>query len=36
MKLERMKMPGWLVFVMIFGAYIAIMRWALPALGIQT
>jgi hypothetical protein len=36
MRLGRMKMPGWLVFLLIFVAYIAIMRWALPALGIQT
>jgi hypothetical protein len=29
-------MPGWLVFLLVFAAYIAVMRWVLPACGIQT
>jgi hypothetical protein len=29
-------MPGWLVFILIFAAYLALMRWVLPALGIST
>jgi hypothetical protein len=30
------KMPGWLVFLLFFAAYIVLMRWALPAIGVQT
>jgi hypothetical protein len=30
------KMPGWLVLFLIFAAYLAVMRWMLPAMGIQT
>jgi hypothetical protein len=30
------KMPGWLVFLLIFAAYLVLMRWVLPAIGIQT
>ena len=29
-------MPGWLVFLLIFAAYLVLMRWVLPAVGIQT
>jgi hypothetical protein len=29
-------MPGWLMFLLAFAAYLALMRWGLPALGIQT
>jgi len=32
----RAKMPEWLWFVIIFAAYIILMRWILPAIGIQT
>jgi hypothetical protein len=31
-----MKMPEWLIFVLIFAAYLVLMRWVLPAVGIQT
>ena len=29
-------MPGWLVFLLIFGGYLALMKWVLPAIGVQT
>lgn len=29
-------MPGWLVFLLVFAAYLALMRWVLPAVGVQT
>ncbi len=29
-------MPGWLVFLLIFAGYLVLMRWVLPAAGIQT
>jgi hypothetical protein len=29
-------MPGWLVFVLIFAGYLALMKWVLPAVGIRT
>jgi hypothetical protein len=29
-------MPAWLVFLLIFAAYLAVMRWVLPAFGVQT
>ncbi len=29
-------MPDWLWFVVIFAAYIVLMRWVLPAAGVQT
>ena len=29
-------MPGWLVFLLVFAAYLVLMRWVLPAAGIQT
>jgi hypothetical protein len=29
-------MPGWLVFIIFFAAYLVLMRWVLPAIGIQT
>jgi hypothetical protein len=29
-------MPGWLVFLIIFAGYLILMRWILPAIGIQT
>jgi hypothetical protein len=29
-------MPGWLMFLLIFAAYLVLMRWVLPAVGIQT
>jgi hypothetical protein len=31
-----MKMPGWLIFLLVFAAYLVLMRWVLPAVGIQT
>jgi len=36
MKLRSLKMPGWLMFLLIFAAYLVLMRWVLPAVGIQT
>lgn len=36
MKLRSLKMPGWLVFLLVFAAYLVLMRWVLPAVGIQT
>jgi hypothetical protein len=29
-------MPGWLVFLLLFAAYLVLMRWVLPAMGVQT
>jgi len=29
-------MPGWLVFILVFSAYLVLMRWVLPAVGVQT
>ena len=29
-------MPGWLVFLLVFAAYFVLMRWVLPAIGVQT
>ena len=29
-------MPGWLVFLLIFAGYLALMKWILPAIGVQT
>jgi hypothetical protein len=29
-------MPGWLVFLLIFAGYLVLMRWVLPAMGVQT
>jgi hypothetical protein len=29
-------MPGWLVFLLVFAAYLVLMRWVLPACGVQT
>jgi hypothetical protein len=29
-------MPGWLIFLMVFAAYLVLMRWILPAMGVQT
>ncbi len=29
-------MPGWLVFLLVFAAYLVLMRWILPAIGVQT
>jgi len=29
-------MPGWLVFLLVFVGYIVLMRWVLPAIGVQT
>jgi hypothetical protein len=29
-------MPVWLMFLLIFAAYLVLMRWVLPAVGIQT
>jgi hypothetical protein len=31
-----MKMPEWLLFLLIFAGYFAVMRWVLPAFGVQT
>ncbi len=31
-----MKMPGWLIFLLIFAGYLALMKWILPAAGIRT
>jgi hypothetical protein len=31
-----MKMPEWLVLVLIIVGYFAVMRWLLPAIGVQT
>ena len=36
MKLWGVKMPEWLILVLIFAAYLVLMRWVLPAFGIQT
>ena len=30
------KMPGWLVILLFFAAYLILMRWVLPKLGVQT
>ncbi len=29
-------MPEWLIFVLVFGGYIALMRWVLPRFGVPT
>jgi hypothetical protein len=29
-------MPGWLIFLLVFAAYLVLMRWILPACGVQT
>jgi hypothetical protein len=29
-------MPDWLWFVAVFAAYIVLMRWVLPRLGVST
>jgi hypothetical protein len=29
-------MPDWLWFVAVFAAYIVVMRWVLPRLGVPT
>jgi len=29
-------MPGWLVFILFFAAYLVLMRWVLPKLGVET
>jgi hypothetical protein len=29
-------MPGWLVFLLVFAAYLIVVRWVLPAIGVQT
>jgi hypothetical protein len=29
-------MPEWVVMVLVFAAYFAVMRWVLPRLGVQT
>jgi hypothetical protein len=29
-------MPGWLLFLLVFAAYLLLMKWVLPAMGIQT
>jgi len=29
-------MPGWLIFLLVFAGYLVLMRWVLPAIGIQT
>ena len=36
MKFRGAKMPEWLVFLLVFAAYFVLMRWALPAMGVQT
>jgi hypothetical protein len=35
MKGDR-KMPEWIWFVLIFGGYLALMKWILPAMGVST
>jgi hypothetical protein len=29
-------MPEWLEIILLFGGYIALMRWVLPKLGVPT
>jgi hypothetical protein len=29
-------MPEWVIMVLVFAAYFAVMRWVLPRLGVQT
>jgi hypothetical protein len=29
-------MPEWLVFLLVLAAYFVLMRWVLPAVGVQT
>jgi hypothetical protein len=29
-------MPDWILMVLIFAGYFAVMRWVLPRLGVQT
>jgi len=35
-KREKKFMPDWLWFVVFFAAYIVLMRWVLPRLGVPT
>lgn len=32
----RLRMPEWLIFLLIFAGYLVLMRWVLPAAGVQT
>jgi uncharacterized ion transporter superfamily protein YfcC len=34
--MRSFKMPEWLIILLIFVAYFAVMRWVLPALGVRT
>ena len=29
-------MPEWVVFVLVYGCYFAVMKWVLPRLGFHT
>jgi len=31
-----MKVPGWLIFLLVFAGYFVLMRWVLPAIGVPT
>jgi len=33
---EGVKVPDWLQIMLVLGAYIVLMRWVLPRLGIGT
>jgi len=33
---EENRMPEWVTVVLVLGAYIAVMRWVLPSLGVPT
>jgi hypothetical protein len=33
---EGVKVPDWLQIMLVMGAYIVLMRWVLPRLGIGT
>ncbi len=35
-QVEMKLMPDWLWFVVLFAAYIVLMRWVLPRLGVPT
>jgi hypothetical protein len=32
----RLGVPEWLIFLLIFAGYLVLMRWVLPAAGVQT
>jgi hypothetical protein len=31
-----MKVPEWLIFLLVFAGYLVLMRWILPAIGVPT